>query len=161
MIVTSSAPSPRYAKASSQATTPPPSTASRRGTTSLLVASRLVHGFASARPGTGGTAASLPTARTTACRAVNTWVEPSCAWTTTRFSPSSRPCPRTAWVPVPSTHRTWPSSSWRWPSKPVKESRRLSTAAGSSGPTSMPGSRVAASRTSIGRSIALLGMQAQ
>ena len=47
-------------------TTPPPSTSSEPGIGSAVVASRLVHGWASASPGIGGTAAAVPGARTTA-----------------------------------------------------------------------------------------------
>ncbi len=69
-------PSPAYAWAISHATTPPPRTTSRSGTCSALVASMLVQGRASRRPSIGGTAAEVPVASTTACRATSTTGSP-------------------------------------------------------------------------------------
>ena len=80
-------PSVNHAWPSSTPTTPPPSTISRSGTSSEVVASRFVHACASARPGIGGTAASLPVAITTARRASS--CRPS---TSTRRSPAIRAC---------------------------------------------------------------------
>ena len=64
-------------------------------------------------------------------------------------------------MPVSCAHSTWPASSWLL----VNESRRCSTACTSMlwSPTMLftPGMCRAASSTSIGRSSALLGMQAQ
>ena len=75
-------PSVRHAWPSSTPTTPPPSTISRSGTSFEVVASRFVQACASASPGIGGTAASLPVATTTARRASS--CRPS---TSTRRSP--------------------------------------------------------------------------
>jgi hypothetical protein len=135
--VTSSAPRPRIACAISQPTTPPPSTISRRGARSALVTSRLVQGWASRRPGIGGTVAVVPVASTTACSAVSVRVPPSGAVTSTAFGPASRPCPRTNSSPAPSSQDTWPASSCPnglAASAPTNQSRRLNTAAGSSRP---------------------------
>src|SRR6266496_888518 len=163
--VTSSAPSDRIAWAISQATTPPPSTTSRRGAAAAFVASRLVQGCASASPGIGGMFAIVPTASTTACRAV-TVRPPSAVATCTRRSPASRACPRASATPAPSSQRTWLASSWpNWlSSRPTNQSRRANTAPASSGPVTAPatpGNRRAAAYSSIGRSSALLGTQAQ
>ena len=92
-IVTSSLPSDRHAVASSHATGPPPSTTSRRGAASALVASRLVHGAASARPGIGGSRGAVPVATTTACSARMVTVPPSGRSTSTVRSPARRPWP--------------------------------------------------------------------
>ena len=64
-----SVPNPAKAVAISTATKPPPMTARRAGGSFTLVASRLVHGPASARPSIGGIAGSDPVHTTTACRA--------------------------------------------------------------------------------------------
>ena len=108
-----------------------------------------------------GTAAVVPVASTTACRAVSVRTQPSLPVTSTAFSPASRPCPRTTSIPAPCAHFTWLASSWSL----VNESLRRSTAAASMlrSPTSAatPGMCRAASSTSIGRNSALLGMQAQ
>ena len=166
-IVTSSAPSPRIACAISQPTTPPPSTISRRGAFSAFVTSRLVHGCASRRPGTGGIVAVVPVASTTAWFAVSVRVSPSGVVTSTVLGPASRPCPRTDATPAPSSHASWPASSCPngLPgSAPTNQSRRLNTAPASSGPVTAsvtPGIARARASSSTGRSRALLGMHAQ
>src|SRR5207244_2435923 len=78
------------------------------------VASRLVHGFASRRPGTGGTMGTVPVARVTAWRAESSIVPPPGWSTTTHRSPASLPLPRTRSIPCLSSHRTWPSSFHPW-----------------------------------------------
>ncbi len=148
------------AVAISTATTPPPTTMSRPGALLALVASRLVQGRTSASPGRSGRAAPLPVHRATACRAVSVRRVPSGAVTSTVRGPASRPCPRYRSAPMPSTHRTWPSS-FQWE---VNVSRRARTAGASRGsrpapPT--PGRRRASARAMTGRSRALLGMHAQ
>ena len=60
------APRLAHACAISTPTTPPPRISSRPGTSLAVVASRFVHGRASARPSIGGTAAVVPVAITTA-----------------------------------------------------------------------------------------------
>ena len=84
-----SAPSEQYAWLISAPTTPPPITIRLAGTCFAVVASRFVHGLASARPSIGGSAGVVPPARKTA-RRTSIVSSP----TTTRFSPSSRPQPR-------------------------------------------------------------------
>jgi hypothetical protein len=131
------------------------------------VTSRLVHGCASRKPGTGGTAAVLPVATTTAWFAVSVRVLPSGVVTSTVLGPASRPCPRTKSTPAFVSHSTWPVSSCPngLPgSAPTNQSRRPNTAAASSRPVTAsrtPGSARAWSYSSTGRSRALLGMQAQ
>lgn len=157
---TTSLPRARQAVAISQATTPPPTTASRGGTRSEEVASRLVHGRTSSRPGRPGRAARVPVHTATAWRAVRTRRPPSGVCTATRFGPSSRPWPRTRTSPDPFSHSTWPSSF----QCEVNSSRRLRTASASSGPVTAsraPASRPASASAAAGRSSALLGMQAQ
>ena len=64
-----------------------------RGHLAAFVTSRLVHGRASRRPGTGGTAAVVPVASTTAWRAVSIcWCRPARS-TSTVASPVSRAVP--------------------------------------------------------------------
>ena len=159
MSVTS-APSPRQAVAISQPTTPPPTISSRPGTSFALVASRGVHGSISRRPGIGGTAASEPVQTATACRAVSRVSVPSAAVTTTVRSPSSRPAPRIRSMPAWCTHVTWPESS----QCEVNVSRRARVAATSCSPVTAwaaPSTARASASTSVPRSSALLGMQAQ
>jgi hypothetical protein len=165
-IVTSSAPSPRIACAISQPTTPPPSTISRRGAFSAFVTSRLVHGCASRRPGTGGIVAMEPVANTTAWFAVSVRVSPSGVVTSTVLGPASRPWPRTNATPAPSSQASCPASSCPnglLGSAPTNQSRRLNTALASSDPVTAsltPGITRVWSYSSTGRSRALLGMHA-
>ena len=70
-ISVTSEPSELYACAISTPTTPPPRIASRSGISFAVVASRLVHGFASRRPSIGGISGALPVATTTARRATS------------------------------------------------------------------------------------------
>ena len=153
-------PSARQAVAISQPTTPPPTTSSRPGTSLALVASRGVHGSISRSPSTGGTAASEPVQTATACRAVSRRSVPSESVTTTVFSPSSRPAPRTRVMPAPRTHSACPASS----QFEVNRVRRSSVAATSCCPVTAwaaPATARASASTSVPRSSALLGMQAQ
>ena len=62
-ISVTSAPSERYACASSVPNTPPPRITIASGTCLAVVASRLVHGSASRRPSIGGSSAREPPAR--------------------------------------------------------------------------------------------------
>ncbi len=151
------APSPCMACAISHATTPPPITTRRSGTDVVAVTSWLVHGRASARPGVGGIAATLPVARTTAWRAVITRSLPSSAVTRTRLGPSRRPLPRKNSAGTLSIQRTWPLSS----KFDTVSSRLASTAATSIGPSESPGTRRTSPARSTGRSSALLGTHAQ
>ena len=105
-----SVPNPAKAVAISAATTPPPMTTSRAGGSFTLVASRLVHGRASARPTIGGMTGSEPVETTTACRATSVTSEPSACSTTTRRGPASRPCPRSSSIPTLATHSAAPWS---------------------------------------------------
>ena len=104
-------PNPCQAVAISTPTPPAPTTASRSGTWLLSVASRLVHGLASAMPGRSGSAGLLPVHTTTACRAVSTGCSPPGVLTATRRAPANRPCPRTSVAPIPFTQSAWPLSS--------------------------------------------------
>jgi hypothetical protein len=99
-------PSELYAWAISTPTTPPPRIASRSGTCFAVVASRLVHGFASRRPSIGGISGELPVATTTARRATSV----SSPVRTLR-SPSMRPAPRTTVTPRFSSQGTMCESS--------------------------------------------------
>ena len=136
-----------------EATTPPPMTATRRGTSWRLVASRDVHGSASRRPGVSGPRRLFRwRARRRAGRAVRGSVDRHRAFAVIRAGRGSRRFPRT------SAHI---------------DLRRIvvvvgeRVAAGQHGVDvercrpDTPGSARAASRTSPGRSSALLGMQAQ
>lgn len=103
---------PRFcqAVAISTATTPPPTTISRSGALRALVASLLVQGRTSARPGRSGRAARVPVHTATACRAVSSVRLPSGPSTRTVRGPVRRPCPRWRSTPTPFSHWTWPSS---------------------------------------------------
>ncbi|WRL65320.1 hypothetical protein U6N30_06610 [Blastococcus brunescens] len=125
-----------------------------------LVASRGVQNSISRSPSMGGTAALEPVQTATACRAASRVSLPSAAVTTTLRSPTSRPVPRSRSMPAPSTHSTCPESS-QWE---VKESRRSSVAVTSCSPVTAcfaPSTSRASASTSVPRSSALLGMQAQ
>ncbi len=153
-------PSDAKAVAISAATTPPPMTTIEVGTTSTLVASRLVHGCDSARPGMSGRSAAVPVETTTACAASCSVTDPSGAVTVTRRGPEMRPWPRARSMPMPSSQLTCPWSSQEL----VKESRRFRTAATSSSPVTAsfdPATARAARRALPERRSALLGMQAQ
>ena len=108
--VTSWLPRRRNAWDSSQPTGPPPSTTSRPGTSVAPVAPRLSQGLASARPGTGGMDGALPTASTTARRAVRVRRPPSASSTATVRSPASLPLPLTSSIPSCSTQSSAPAS---------------------------------------------------
>ena len=125
-----SVPKPAKAVAISTATTPPPMIASLAGGCLTLVASRLVHGFASARPTIGGTSGSEPVETTTAWRATRVTSVPSGRSTTTRRGPARRPDPRSSWMPTLSSH---PTAPWSLQSE-TQWSRRRSTASTSSDP---------------------------
>ena len=105
-ITVTEEPSAAKTWAISHATTPPPSTTSRWGTVEAAVASMLVHGCASRRPGMSGTAAAVPVARTTATCA--RYVVPS---TSTARSPARRPLPRIRSMPAESSQVLAPLSS--------------------------------------------------
>lgn len=153
-------PSACHAVAISVATTPPPRIASRAGTSFALVASRLVHGRSSSRPGSGGSAADVPVQTATACRAVSSSTSPSGVVTVTCFGPASRPCPRIRLIPALSSHATCPASSQSL----AMRSRCRSTAAASRGwsaAASRPGTPCRSLCSSTGRRSALLGSQAQ
>ena len=157
--VTSWLPRDRNAVASSQATGPPPSTTRRRGAASARVASRLVHGRASARPDTGGSSGAEPVATTTAWAAPIVTVRPSPRSTATRRSPARRPWPRARSMFAPETHSAWPSSF----QSPVCAVRRANAASASRGPViacRAPSTERASASTPPGRSSALLGTQA-
>ena len=140
----------------SQADAPAAEQTSRSGTCWTTVASRLVHGRASAQPGTSGIEGSLPVATTTACRAAA-----PCAAVRRRHLGPQRPGQAS---PAPDERRrdssiqlTWPPSS-RWD---TASSRRASTAAASIGPrSSRPGTRLTSAASPTGRSSALLGTHA-
>ena len=86
---------PRPAQALAISTpTPPPTMASRPGAAWESVASRLVHGRASARPASSGRAVRLPVQITNACRAVRATVPPPGISTATRRWPSNRDQPQ-------------------------------------------------------------------
>ncbi len=125
-----------------------------------VVTSRLSQAATSCRPSTGGSAARVPVATTTAFAARSRRVEPSARVTSTCRSPVSRPFPRTSSTWMLSTQLACgPSSRWL-----MKSSRRSSTACTSTSPVTAwaaPGSRRAAARACSGTSSALLGMQAQ
>ena len=160
ITVISSVPSCFHAVAISHATTPPPRIAKRRGTVRALVASRLVHGCASARPGTSGIAGRLPVQTATACRAVRFVVIPSLSVTDTRRSPVNLPWPRNRSILASRSHVTWPESS----QFEVKESRLSNTAVALSLPVTAsraPFTLRASSKACPGRNKALLGMHAQ
>ena len=103
-------PNVAYAVAISAATTPPPMIARLAGASWALVASREVHGRASARPGMSGMSGSEPVLTTTACVAVSADVAPSASVTSTVRSPVSRPCPRITSMPAPCAHSTCEAS---------------------------------------------------
>ena len=124
-----------------------------------LVASRGVQASIASSPSTGGMAASDPVHTATACRAVSR-TSPSSVSTTTVRSPASRPVPRIRSIPAPCTHSTCPASS----QCEANESRRASVAATSCSPLTAcaaPSTARASVSTSVPRSSALLGMQAQ
>ncbi len=157
--VTSLAPSEWKACASSHATGPPPSTTSLGGIRSARVASRLVQGEASDKPGMGGNIGAVPVQMATAWRAVSRVTEASAPTTSTTRSPARRPCPRSSSTLAFLSHSTWPSSCHEL----VKRVRRLRTADGSRSPVTAclaPSTRRAVSRAAELRSNALLGMQA-
>ena len=153
-------PSDAKTMAISHATTPPPTMARRGGTLDALVASRLVHGRASASPGTRGTAARLPVHTETAAVARSSIDAPLSLSTTTRRSPTRRPCPRTRSSPLLSIQETWDASSQSW----TNRLRRPSTASTSNEPvtaSAAPATARASASACAGRSSDLLGMQAQ
>ena len=85
-------------------TAPPPSTPSRPGIARADTAARLFHAAALSSPGTDGTSATLPVARTTARRASIVVVSrPSIDSISTQRAPASRPRPRWSVPPAPST----------------------------------------------------------
>ena len=144
----------------SAATTPPPMMARLAGTCWTLVASRLVHGFASRRPSMSGISGSDPVATVTACLAVRTRTVPSAAVTVTCLGPVIWPWPRARAIPAPSIHCTWLSSFQSL----VKVLRRLRTAGTSSLPvtaSAAPGTAWAARSACADRSSTFDGMQAQ
>jgi len=153
-------PTPCQALAISTPTPPPPTMASRAGTVLESVACRLVQGRASARPASSGSAVRLPVQITTACRAVRATVPPAGVATATRRWPSSRPCPRISSAPVLFSPAACPSSF----QSVTHWSRRAKTAGASTVPVTAsraPATRRASATATTGRSIALLGMQAQ
>ena len=95
----SRAPSAPKAWAISHATTPPPRTTSRSGTCSALVASRLVHGRASRRPGTAGRRRAAD--RQDERRAFARYVVPSTS--TVRSAGQAAPEPRMRSMPAESS----------------------------------------------------------
>jgi hypothetical protein len=141
-------------------TTPAPMIASRCGTSFADTASRLVQLRISASPGIGGSAALLPVATTTACRAVRVLTVPSGPVTATARGPLMRPCPRTNVMPAESSQSTCPSSC----QCEANRSRRARTAATSNSPViaaAAPGTCRAARKAATSRRRALVGMQAQ
>ena len=132
--IVTAAPRPRRPR-HLEPTTPPPSTSSRRGAASALVASRLVHGRASRRPGAGGTVAGagghhdgVPGGQRPGA--------PSGA--------GDLDGPLAAEPPVPADEGDAGAAPATPPGRrparaPAKESRRANTAAGSSSPVSLPG----------------------
>ncbi len=124
-------------------------TASRPGTVRAAAASRLLHGFASARPGMSGSSAAVPTvATTTACRAVSEIVVPDSSVTSTTRSEPFRPCARYRVIPAEPSQDTCPSSF----QSEAKTSRRRSTAATARSPETAsrtPGSCLAARRAAV------------
>ena len=153
-ISVTSDPSELYACAISTPTTPPPRIASRPGTSFAVVASRLVHGFASRKPSIGGISGELPVATTTALRAMSV-SSPA----RTRRSPSRRPGARTTATFRFSSQGTWLESSSPW----MISSRRFRTASTSRSPVTAsrtPGMRRTSASSSPGRSSPLDGMHA-
>ena len=149
-----------YAVASSQATTPPPRMARLSGAAVALVASWLVHGSISARPGMSGSRETLPVLIVTACLARRSTVVPSEDSTVMARSPVNRACPRTRSISAEATQSACEVSSQSW----TIEVRRANAAAGSTSPVTAcaaPPTARAARRALPARSRAFDGMQAQ
>jgi hypothetical protein len=89
---------------------PPPRIASETGTRWTLVASRLVQGSLSRRPGMSGSTAAEPVQTATACFAVRTVVTPSSLVTVTSRGAERVAQPRTRSMPALFSHFTCPSS---------------------------------------------------